>query len=47
MDALAYGIHAFQKRFKVTRFHHGFVLTENFVMNVCLSIGFYPWMTQG
>jgi hypothetical protein len=26
LDALAYGIHAFQKRFKATRFHHGFVL---------------------
>jgi hypothetical protein len=23
------------------------VLTENFVMNVYLSIGSYPWMTQG
>ena len=23
------------------------VLTGNFVMNVCLSIGFYPWMTLG
>jgi hypothetical protein len=26
LDVLAYGIHAFQKRFKATRFHHGFVL---------------------
>jgi hypothetical protein len=31
LDALAYGIHAFQKRFKATGFHHGFVLVENIV----------------